>query len=114
MLPVPPPGAIPNTEAVEATEEGKRQRKARIYSTTIDARQADYKAHCPDAPVNREGVEDAEEREAVSPVSGREEGRPGLKGTEAEASALCPGVADCPWGIAAQATGSGLVMVWTG
>lgn len=111
MLPVPPPGAIPCAEAVEATEEGKRQRKARIYSTTIDARQADYKAHCPDAPVNREGVEDAEEREAVSPVSGMDEGRPGLEGPEAEAAALCPEEAACPWGVAVQATGSGLVLV---
>ena len=97
MLPVPPPGAIPNTEAAEGTEEGKRQRKARIYSTTIDARNADYVAHSPDALVNREGVKDTEAGEAAEgPGSGRDEGRPGWEGPEAETAALCPGEAAIP------------------
>lgn len=92
MLPVPPPGAIPCAEAAEGTEEGKRQRKARVYGTTIDARQADYMAHSPGSPVNREGVKDAEAGEAAEgPGSGRDEGRPGWEGPETEASAQCPG-----------------------
>ena len=110
MLPVPPPGAIPNAEAAEGTEEGKRQRKARIYSTTIDARNADYKALCPDAPANREGVKDAEAGEAAEgPGSGRDEGRPGWEGPEAEGSAQCPGSS----GPVRQCLPSGLVP-WSG